>query len=93
MLFIGDKGFKLVDMSLNGLAIQNEGSFPFTQGKSYSGELEVFDEERCPIQIKVTRIVNNIIGFDVIKNAEYKEFFTDFKSKTLYEKSDLKKKN
>ena len=91
LLFVENMGFKLNDISLNGLAIKDEGKFNFVVGKTYKGNLEIFNEDQCPIQVNVTRKVDGIIGMNVVNSPEYTEFFNDVKSRALAVKDARKK--
>lgn len=92
LLFVGDKSFKLIDLSLTGFAVKDEQKFQFVLNQAYEGTLEEFDRDRCPVKFKVVRIGNDIIGCDVIADAAYVDFFNEFKVLSLEVKVEERKK-
>lgn len=84
LYFINDTSFRLSDISKIGLALIDENRYQFSEGKKYSGYLEVFNGDKCLVDIKVIRLRNGIIGCEVVENASFISFLEKFMKNSYY---------
>ncbi len=72
MLFIDGHGYHLKNMSKEGLGIIDEGQATFKIGQKLKGDLEIFMEERCGLELKVVRNSDGIVGLQLTSvHADY----------------------
>ncbi len=75
---IKGKKFRIHDFSSAGIGLIDEGNSELELGKIYTAEMVAHGKARGKLKIKVVRMSNDSIGCEILDQAAFKSFETDF---------------
>jgi hypothetical protein len=71
VLFLLDgKIFSLSNLSEKGFGVHNHQGFPFSRQQIFEAELEFNMAERVHVKVKVARVKNHEIGFEILHSGK-----------------------
>ena len=83
LLFVNEKGYRLVNVSSRGLAFRSGSKEIFESGREYRGTIEIYQQKAFEFTFKVVWNRDGVIGCEVPEDPGYLAFLNSFRGMSL----------